>query len=144
MEASNAHKDDLDLEEEAVNVCEAGERHMVDFSVGAEHQLSIKFMHRRDLKEFHAECFAWCTEDGLMPAATSESKLSLPEDNVEVQDEQFESATYLTPTKIYRLDFEEDSLHLFKQAAPYRGASIYDAHKLSGLLSPIYLESLLN
>ena len=118
METSNAHRDDLDLEEEAVNICHAGERHEVDFSVGASHELRVKLMHRRNLSEFSAECFAWCTEDGSMPMTeSSESELSLPGDDVVVPSD---TPTYLAPIKVYRLDFEEDSRHLFKHAAPQR------------------------
>ena len=62
-----------------------------------------------------------------MPAESPESSLShLLEETEKVQVEQLDLATYLTPTKIYRLDFEEDSRHLFKQAAPHRGDSICD------------------
>ena len=127
VEATNAHIDDFELKEEAVNVCSAGERHEVDFL--QEHKLRLKFMHRRSLADFRAECFAWCTEDGLMPAGSSASKLSLPEEeNVVVSVERSDNPTNLAPTKIYRLDFVQDSRHQFKQAAPYRDDSTCDAH----------------
>ena len=117
----------MELKEEAVNICNAGERHEIDFL--QEHKLRLKFMHRRDLTDFRAECFAWCTEDGAMPVGTSDSKLSLPEEeNVVVPVERSDNPTHLAPTKIYRLDFVEDFRHRFKQAAPHREDSTCDAH----------------
>ena len=81
-------------------------------------------MHRRSLADFRAECFAWCTEDGAMPAGSSETNFSLPEEeNVVVLVER-----HLAPTKIYRLDFVEDFRHQFKQSAPHREDSTCDAH----------------
>ena len=50
VEVSNAHKGNRDLNEEAVNVCEAGERHEVNFSFEAGHKLKVTFWHRRDLQ----------------------------------------------------------------------------------------------
>ena len=119
VEATNAHIDDLELKEEAINICSAGERHEVNFL--QEHKLRLKFMHRRNLDDFQAECFAWCTKDGAMPAGSSETRLSLPEEeNVVMPVERSDNPTHLAPTKIYRLDFVENSRHRFKQAAPYR------------------------
>ena len=127
VEATNAHIDDFELKEEAVNVCSAGERHEVDFL--QEHKLRLKFMHRRSLADFRAECFAWCTEDGAMPAGSSETNFSLPEEeNVVVLVERPDNPTHLAPTKIYRLNFVEDFRHQFKQSAPHREDSTCDAH----------------
>ena len=50
VEVSNADKEDRDLAEEAVNVCEAGESHGVDFSVEAGHKLKVTFWHRQELQ----------------------------------------------------------------------------------------------